>query len=239
MSAVLELRDVSAGYGRMVIVRDVNLAVQPNQLVCVLGPNGAGKSTVLKSILGFNRLVAGQVLVDDVDVSKREPHERVGLGIGYVPQGRQVFPDLTVEENLRMGGFLIKDGAEVGRRIEEMYELLPRLRERRHVRAGLMSGGEQQMLAMARALMLKPRVLLLDEPTLGLAPALVVQAMETVLELRSLGLAMLMVEQNATMALEISDLAYVIDHGTASAPTPARELLENDEIKRLYLGATP
>lgn len=237
-SAVLELHDVAAGYGRMPIVRDVDMEVQREQLASVIGPNGAGKSTVLKAILGFNRLFSGSVLVDGHDVTASEPHERVARGIGYVPQGRQVFPDLTVRENLRMGGFLIRDRNEVLSRTQKMFDIFPRLADRSDVPAGQLSGGEQQMLAMGRALMTEPRILLLDEPTLGLAPALIERVMEKILDLRKLGLSMLMVEQNATMALQISDVAYVIDQGTVSAAGRAADLLGSDEVRRLYLGVT-
>jgi branched-chain amino acid transport system ATP-binding protein len=235
---VLEARGVAAGYGRMEIVRDVNLAVEKEKLVTIIGPNGAGKSTVLKSILGFNKLFAGSILIGGEDVTKLPTFKRVAYGLGYVPQGRQVFPDLTVRENLRMGGFLVSDAALVRERIESMFELFPRLGERASVAAGSMSGGEQQMLAMARALMTAPTVLLLDEPTLGLAPVVVEQIMEQILEMKSAGISMLMVEQNATLALEISDHAYVVDGGTSGPRLPAHELLASDEVRRLYLGAS-
>jgi len=237
-SPVLEAREVTAGYGRMEIVRSVDLSVEQNRLVTIIGPNGAGKSTVLKAVLGFCKLFRGTILIGGTDVTKVPTFKRVAHGLGYVPQGRQVFPDLTVRENLRMGAFLVQDQAVVQRRTEEMFELFPRLAQRSNLPAGSMSGGEQQMLAMGRALMTNPRVLLLDEPTLGLAPVIVDLIMERILAMRSLGISMLMVEQNATVALEISDHAYVIDAGTSSPRKDAKEVLRSDEIQRLYLGAT-
>jgi branched-chain amino acid transport system ATP-binding protein len=222
----------------MEIVRNVNLVVDEKKLVTIIGPNGAGKSTVLKSVLGFSKLFRGSIVIGGNDVTKLPTFKRVGHGLGYVPQGRQVFPDLTVRENLRMGAFLVSDANLVRERIDEMFELFPRLAERATVAAGSMSGGEQQMLAMARALMTKPTVLLLDEPTLGLAPVIVELIMEQILEMKAAGISMLMVEQNATLALEISDHAYVVDGGTSGPRQDAEDLLSSDEVRRLYLGAT-
>ena len=231
---VLETRGVSAGYGRMHIVRDVDIAVPEQTLVTIIGLNGAGKSTVLKAVLGLNRLFAGQIFIDGADVTRMATHARVALGLGYVPQGRQVFPDLTVTENLRMGGFRMKTG--VAERCDEMFELFPRLRERAYVAAGRLSGGEQQMLAMGRALMTRPKVLVLDEPTLGLAPALVELVMEQILSMKRAGYSMLMVEQNATLALQVSDFGYVVEGGTAGSRYAAGDLLARDDIKDRYLG---
>lgn len=231
---MLAMVDVSAGYGLHEVVKNINLAVPKSKLVAIIGLNGAGKSTVLKSVLGLNHLFSGRIFVEGVEITKLKTHERVMYGMGYVPQGRQVFPDLTTYENLVMGGFLCK--SEITDRIEEMLNFFPRLRERSSVAAGALSGGEQQMLAMARALMTKPKILILDEPTLGLAPALVEQVMENVLEMRNSGYSMLMVEQNATLALEISDFAYLIDGGTSSQRFEVDELLKSDEVGRKYLG---
>ena len=231
---MLSIVDVSAGYGLHKVIKDVNLAVPKSKLVAVIGLNGAGKSTVLKSVLGLNRLFFGQILVDGIEITKLKTHERVKYGMGYVPQGRQVFPDLTTYENLVMGGFLYQN--DISDRIDEMLNFFPRLRERSSVAAGALSGGEQQMLAIARAMMIKPKILILDEPTLGLAPALVEQVMEKILEMRNSGYSMLMVEQNATLALEISDFAYLIDGGTSSQRFEADELLKSDEIGRKFLG---
>ncbi|NQV97414.1 MAG: ABC transporter ATP-binding protein [Acidimicrobiaceae bacterium] len=232
---VLQVAGVAAGYGRIQIVQDVNISVPSARLVAMIGLNGAGKSTVLKAVLGFSRLFAGRITIAGEDVTQLRPHERVARGLGYVPQGRQVFPDLTVVENLRMGGFLLRNGAAES--VQEMFELFPRLRERARVVAGALSGGEQQMLAMARALMGKPVVLILDEPTLGLAPALVEQVMEQVLSMRHSGYSILMVEQNATLALKISDYAYIIDGGTSSERHDPALLMDSDEVARKYLGA--
>jgi branched-chain amino acid transport system ATP-binding protein len=231
---VLQTIGVAAGYGRMQIVENVDLAVPTGRLVSIIGLNGAGKSTVLKAVLGFNRLFAGKIIIAGEDVTRLRPHKRVARGLGYVPQGRQVFPELSVVENLRMGGFLLESGTS--ERSEEMLELFPSLRKRARVVAGALSGGEQQMLAMARALMGKPVVLILDEPTLGLSPALVELIMEQVLSMRSAGHSMLMVEQNASLALAISDHAYIVDGGTSSERHDAADLLRSDEVARKYLG---
>lgn len=233
----LATRDLEAGYGRMRIVRGITMDVGKREVVCLIGPNGAGKSTVLKAILGFSRQFAGAVYIGGTEIRGRAPHERVAMGLGYVPQGRQVFPDLTVVENLRMGAFLLRDAQMVAARINEVYDIFPRLNERAKIRAGRLSGGEQQMLAVARAIMMRPHTLLLDEPTLGLAPVLQDHVMENVLLLRGKGLAILMVEQNASLALEVSDRAYIIDQGAVVATGAGSDLLGSDEVRRRYLGA--
>lgn len=232
--AVLEISDLAAGYGRARIIENCAVRVEHGELVSIIGPNGAGKSTLLKAILGLNRIFGGSIRVNGSDLAKLPTHRRVRYGMGYVPQGRQMFANLTVMENLRMGGFMMDSGRE--ERIAELVELFPRIGERADLRAGLLSGGEQQMVAMARALMTKPAILLLDEPTVGLAPVLVEAIMERVLELKKQGVTMLMVEQNAVTALEISDRAYIVDGGTTSESHDAAELLATDEVRKRYLG---
>ena len=234
----LEARDVTAGYGRNVVVRGCNIELEPGELVAVIGPNGAGKSTVLKALLGFCKVFSGQIRVADEDITRSSTHSRVRRGMGYVPQGRQVFQKLTVRENLRMGGFTIGDRGQVDAKVDEIFALFPRLKERESVAAGRMSGGEQQMLAIGRALMTSPRVLLLDEPSLGLAPQVVEFIMEQILQLKTHGVTMLMVEQNAVVALSVSDRGYVVDQGTTRPSQDAGALLESEEIRELYLGGS-
>ena len=236
ISPVLEISELTAGYGRAQIINDCAVDVRLGELVSIIGPNGAGKSTLLKAVLGLNRLFAGSIRVGGVELAGKATHLRVRHGMGYVPQGRQMFGNLTVTENLEMGGFMLNSHQQVAARVASLMELFPRLDERRNVRAGLLSGGEQQMVAMARALMTEPNILLLDEPTVGLAPVLVEYVMEQVLELKHKGITMLMVEQNAVTALEISDRAYIVDGGTTSESHVASALLESDEIRKRYLG---
>ncbi len=233
---VLQITDLVAGYGRAEIIQDCTIAVGSHELVSIVGPNGAGKSTLVKAILGLNRHFAGSVAVLGQEISGMPAHRRVRHGIGYVPQGRQMFNNLTVVENLRMGGFRIEDRSLREGRVSELMDVFPRLRERTNVRSGHLSGGEQQMVAMARALMTQPAILLLDEPTVGLAPVLVEHVMEQILGLKSEGITMLMVEQNAVMALEISDRAYIVDGGTTSDSYEASALLRSEEVRRRYLG---
>ncbi|MDH3729718.1 MAG: ABC transporter ATP-binding protein [Acidimicrobiia bacterium] len=235
-SPVLEISDLSAGYGRARIIENCAVSVGGGEVVCVIGPNGAGKSTLLKAILGLNRTFGGSVKIRGTELSKKPTHVRVQHGLGYVPQGHQMFSNLTVLENLRMGGFHMTDYDDRDARIDELMEMFPRVRERSNIRAGLLSGGEQQMVAMCRALMTRPAILLLDEPTVGLAPILVEHVMEQVLELRKLGVTMLMVEQNAVMALQTSDRAYIVDGGTTSESHDAATLLASDEVRKRYLG---
>ena len=233
---VLQIADLGAGYGRTQIIENCSVAVGSHELVSIIGPNGAGKSTLLKAILGLNRHFTGQVQVLGREISGMPTHRRVRQGIGYVPQGRQMFNNLTVAENLRMGGFRVEHKSDREDKVSELMDVFPRLRERADVRSGHLSGGEQQMVAMARALMTEPAILLLDEPTVGLAPALVELVMEQILGLKGEGITMLMVEQNAVMALEISDRAYIVDNGTTSESHDAAALLKSDEVRRRYLG---
>lgn len=235
-SSMLETVDLTLGYGREPVVTDINVRVDEGATVCIIGPNGAGKSTVLKGILGFNRTFAGEVFVRGRSVTSLRAHERVREGIGYVPQGRQVFADLRVVDNLRMGGFVVEDRQKLERRIQQLLELFPRLDERKDQLAGHLSGGEQQMLAMARALVTSPSIVILDEPTLGLAPVAVGEVVKQLSRLRSVGVTTLMVEQNATLALKLSDGAYVIDQGTSGPYMSADAVLKDTDLRRLYLG---
>jgi branched-chain amino acid transport system ATP-binding protein len=234
--ALLEVRDLHAGYGKLEILKGVSLDVQPGQVVSIIGPNGAGKSTVFKTLFGLLPARRGSVTLDGENVTNQSPAGLLRRGMAYVPQGRNVFPLMTVEENLRLGAYTRPRSAELETEIERLYETFPVLRESRRRRAGDLSGGQQQMLEMARALLLKPRLILLDEPTLGLAPLVFKEIFRIVESLRRLGQTILMVEQNAAKALEISDYAYVLELGQ-NRYEGAGDVIRNDErVRRLYLG---
>ena len=234
--ALLEVRDLHAGYGKLEILKGVSLDVQSGQVVSIIGPNGAGKSTVFKTLFGLLPARQGRVMLDGENVTNQSPADLLRRGMVYVPQGRNVFPLMTVEENLRLGAYTRPRSAELEAEIERLYETFPVLRESRRRRAGDLSGGQQQMLEMARALLLKPRLILLDEPTLGLAPLVFKEIFRIVESLRRLGQTILMVEQNAAKALEISDYAYVLELGQ-NRYEGAGDAIRNDErVRRLYLG---
>ncbi|MDO8479010.1 MAG: ABC transporter ATP-binding protein [Candidatus Rokubacteria bacterium] len=233
---MLELRDVEAGYGSLQILHGVSLHVNAGEVVSVIGPNGAGKSTTFKVIMGFIRHLGGQIVFDGHDLVGRQPDRILGLGLGYVPQGRVVFGPMTVRENLEMGAYLERDKAKINASLEYVFSLFPRLRERRRQLAGSMSGGEQQMLAMGRALMMRPKMMMLDEPSLGLSPRFVDDVFDRIVELAQDGLTVMLVEQNAARALEISDRGYVLELGRNRFEGAGQALLQNPEVKRLYLG---
>ena len=234
--ALLEVRHLHAGYGKLEILKGVSLQVEPGQVVSIIGPNGAGKSTVFKTVFGLLPARQGQVVLDGADVTNRPPAELLRRGMAYVPQGRNVFPLMTVEENLLLGAYTRPRSTELDSEVERLYETFPVLRESRRKRAGDLSGGQQQMLEMARALLLKPRLILLDEPTLGLAPLVFKEIFRIVENLRRLGQTILMVEQNAAKALEISDYAYVLELGQNRYEGSGGEIRNDDRIRRLYLG---
>jgi branched-chain amino acid transport system ATP-binding protein len=233
---VLEINGVSAGYGRIPVLHDVSLAVGEKSVAVLLGANGAGKTTTLRAISGMVKY-SGQILLDGKDLKGLGPDQIARRGIAHGVQGRGTFSDLTVEDNLSVGAFRRRDKAEIAVDIEQMYTLFPRLRERRKQKAGSLSGGEQQMLAVGRALMLKPRVLLLDEPSLGLAPVIIDDLYEALYRVnRSQGIAMLIVEQNANLALEIANDAYVLETGSMVLSGTAQDVSENDGVRAAYLG---
>jgi len=234
--ALLEVRDLHTGYGKMEILRGVTLRVESGQIVSIIGPNGAGKSTVFKALFGLLPVWRGQVRFDGAEVTNRAPAELLRRGMAYVPQGRNVFPLMTVEENLRLGAYIRPRSAELERAVEGAYATFPMLREARGKRAADLSGGQQQMLEMARALLLRPRLLLLDEPTLGLAPLVFREVFRIVEELRGRGQTILMVEQNAAKALEISDYAYVLELGRNRYEGTGAAIRHDERVQRLYLG---
>ena len=237
MSALVEIREVSKAFGGVQAVTRVSLDVTKGEIVSVIGPNAAGKSTTLRTIAGLKIPSAGAVRCDGVDITRRPPFERVRRGLILVPEGRQIFPRFTVLDNLLMGAYQRPDRRDLTADLTACYDLFPRLHERRAQLGGSLSGGEQQMLAIARGLMAKPKYLLLDEPSLGLAPIVVAEIARTIRALPERGLTILLVEQNASMALELADRAYVLESGHVSLAGPAAGLRETDVVKRLYLGA--
>jgi len=233
---LLEVRELVAGYNGLTILRGVSMAVEPGQMVAVVGPNGAGKSTLLKSIFGLVQPTAGSVHFDGADVTATAPGDRLRRGMSYVPQGRNIFPLMSVEQNLELGAHILPERGTVRRSLEEVLALFPQLRERRRQRASELSGGLLQLLQVARALVLSPRLILFDEPSLGLSPILVREIFDLIGRIHHRGLAILLVEQNAHKALEIADYAYVLELGANRYEGPAARLRADDRVKRLYLG---
>ena len=233
---LLKADGIHAGYGKLEILHGVSLEVRPQELVSVIGPNGAGKSTGFKTIVGLLRPTSGRILFDGKEVTGLPPYEVLRLGLAYVPQGRIVFPQMTVLENLEMGAYIESDPARVKEALERVYALFPILAERRHQKAGTMSGGEQQMVAIGRALMTTPKLILLDEPSLGLSPKFVTQIFDKLLEMKRAGYTLMVVEQNAAKALSVADRGYVLELGRNRFEGTGQALLSNPEVKRLYLG---
>jgi branched-chain amino acid transport system ATP-binding protein len=232
---LLSLEKVEVHYGGIRAVKGVDLAVEPGELVCLIGANGAGKTTTLRAITGLAH-AGGRIVYDGRDIAGRRPHEIARMGIALVPEGRGVFPQLTIEENLAMGAYTRRDRAGIAADAERVFSLFPRLRERRRQTAGTMSGGEQQMLAIGRALMSRPRLLLLDEPSMGLAPIMVERIFEVIRLIAAEGVTMLLVEQNARLALEASRRAYVLESGLVTLSGEASALLHDPQVRSAYLG---
>ena len=234
MSAMLNVENIDVYYGRIHAIKGVSFEVNEGEIVSLIGANGAGKSTILKTVSGLLRPKGGKVAFMGQEITRAEPHAIVNRGIAHVPEGRRVFARMSVMENIEMGAYIHgkSDEAEV----EGVFTRFPRLRERRKQLAGTLSGGEQQMLAMARALMSKPRLMMMDEPSMGLSPILVEQIFEIITELRAAGTTILLVEQNANKALRITDRTYVLETGRVTLSGNSRELLQSEEVKRAYLG---
>jgi branched-chain amino acid transport system ATP-binding protein len=234
--AVLKLTNVNTFYGQIHALRDISFEVLKGEIVTLIGSNGAGKSTTLRTISSQLTPATGEVVYEGTTISKLPAHEVVAHGIAHVPEGRKIFPALTVEENLQMGAFLVKDPKKNAANFERVYELFPRLKERRKQRGGTLSGGEQQMLAIGRALMSDPKMMLMDEPSMGLAPMLVDLIFRSIVQLNKGGMTILLVEQNARKALKISDRAYVLQTGAITLTGTGQELLRDDTVKEAYLG---
>ena len=238
MSAVplLELKRLQVAYGGIQAVKGIDLTVEHGELVCLIGANGAGKTTTLKGITGLQPVKGGSIHYEGEDITGRPAFELVRKGLSMVPEGRGVFGALTVDENLAMGAYTRDDAATVRQDAERVFHLFPRLKERRRQTAGTLSGGEQQMLAMGRALMSRPKLLLLDEPSMGLAPLMVQKVFETVLAVAKEGVTMLLIEQNAKLALEVSRRGYVMESGEITIAGSAKELLSDPKVRAAYLG---
>ena len=237
LTPMLSIRGLAVSYGSVPAVRDVSLEIAPGELRVILGANGAGKTTVLKAILGLLRPRTGEIRFGNgIDLLRLKPHEIHGLGIAWVPEGRQLWNTLTVLDNLKLGGFGNRDKAAVDRRIGEMLERFPRLGERRHQIAGSLSGGEQQMVAIARALISAPDLLLMDEPSLGLAPLVVRDVFRLVREINDMGISILMVEQNANQALKVAHWVYLLETGSIVESGPAATIGAKESVKDVFLG---
>ena len=234
---LLEVKDASVNYHKVSAIRNITLQAPESGIVTIIGGNGAGKTTTLRAISGLAKLSGGEIWFAGQRIDRLPPEKIVARGIAHVPEGRRVFPDLTVEENLRTGAFLRRDKAQIEADLEVVFNRFPRLRERRTQFAKTMSGGEQQMLAIGRALMAKPKLLLLDEPSMGLAPVIVEEIAAIIEEISKQGVAVILVEQNAELALELADHAYVLETGDLVLEGKARDLHENDHVRRAYLGA--
>lgn len=234
---MLEVKDLNVYYGAIHAIKGISLTVNDGELVSLVGANGAGKTTTLHTISGLLSAATGEILLDRQNLQKVKANTIINLGLAHVPEGRHVFARLTVEENLRMGAYILKDQKKINENIEMVYTHFPRLRERYKQLAGTLSGGEQQMLATGRALMTNPKMLLMDEPSMGLSPILVKEIFKIIEELHNSGITILLVEQNAKMALAISDRAYVLETGTIAMEGSAKDLAEDDRVRKAYLGA--
>ena len=227
-------KNLTAGYGGVDIINNINLIVKEGEIAVIVGPNGAGKSTAMKSLLGMLGLTEGSVFFSNTDVTKMLPQDRVKLGIAFVPQNQNVFTGMTVEENLEMGGFLRQDN--ILETIEEIYQLFPVLKEKRNQHTGELSGGQRQQVAFGRALMTKPKILMLDEPTAGVSPIVMDELFSRIIEVGKTGVGILMVEQNAKQALSIADRGYVLVNGKNNREGTGQELLNNPEVRKSFLG---
>ena len=233
---MLKVKDLNVSYGAIHAIHDVSLEVNAGEIVSLIGANGAGKTTTLHTITGLKKASSGSVELEGHNLLTTEPSKIVGLGMAHVPEGRRIFASMTVEENLEMVAFTIRDKSQILADIENVYKHFPRLRERYKQAGGTLSGGEQQMLAIGRAMMSRPKIMLMDEPSMGLSPLLVGEIFEIIQELNRSGMTILLVEQNAKMALSIADRAYVLETGHVVMNGQAKDMLEDDQVRRAYLG---
>lgn len=234
--AMLEINDLHVNYGMIAALKGISFEVNEGEVISLIGANGAGKTTTLHTLTGLISAKSGSIKFNGVELTKTPAHKIVEMGIAHVPEGRRIFQNLTVLDNLKLGAFTRKDKENIPKDIQDIYERFPRLAERKNQIAGTLSGGEQQMLAMGRAMMSKPKLLMLDEPSMGLAPLLVEQIFKIIEELHDAGTTILLVEQNAQVALSIADRAYVLETGNISMSGDAKELLADDRVRRAYLG---
>jgi len=236
MVPLLEVRDVYSGYGKIEVLHGVSICVTSNEIACIIGPNGSGKSTLLKTIFGLIKPKRGNIQFLGSEISQKEPEEKVRIGISYIPQGKNIFPNLTVMENLEMGGTPLEDSSKIEKGIQEIFEHYSVLEKKKKMRAGFLSGGEKQILALARASMIKPKLMLLDEPSLGLAPKVIDEIYREISAINQGGVTFVIVEQNARKALRLAHRGYVLDLGVNRLEDTGEGLLNNEEVKRLYLG---
>ena len=234
--ALLEVTGLKVYYGVIQAIKGISFEVNQGEVVALIGANGAGKTTTLHTLSGLLPAKEGKIVFDGKDITKTPPHKIVSMGMAQVPEGRRVFQELSVLENLKLGAYTRSNKAEISETLEKVYERFPRLKERKNQVAGTLSGGEQQMLAMCRALMSKPRLILMDEPSMGLSPLLVSEIFDIIEEIRNSGTTVLLVEQNAKKALSIADRAYVLETGSITLSGPASELINDDSVKKAYLG---
>ncbi|NLB81165.1 MAG: ABC transporter ATP-binding protein [Clostridiaceae bacterium] len=233
---MLEIKNLNVHYGVIHVLKDVTITVNDGEIVTLIGANGAGKTTTLRTISGLKKPTSGQILLDGIDITDTTPQERVKKGISHAPEGRRVFASMTVMENLELGAFIRRDKAGISSDIKQVFERFPVLADRRKQLAGTLSGGEQQMLAIGRALMAKPQVLFLDEPSMGLAPLLVQEIFRIIVDINKAGTTILLIEQNASMALKVAHKAYVIETGSIVLSGTGEQLMQSNEIKKAYLG---
>lgn len=234
---LFEVRNLQVNYGKVKAVKGVSMSLDKGGIITLIGANGAGKSSILKAISGLVKTAGGEILYSGNRIDGQPAHRIVGLGIVQVPEGRQLFKLMTVRENLRLGAYLDRDRARISRGIDEVFDRFPVLREKQNQPAGKLSGGQQQMVAVGRALMAQPKVLLMDEPSLGLSPKLIEEVAGLISSLRASGLSIILVEQNANLALQLSDHGYVLETGSIALEGPSKDLLSNPEVARAYLGA--
>ncbi|MBQ3282191.1 MAG: ABC transporter ATP-binding protein [Eubacterium sp.] len=233
---MLEIKDLYVSYGMMEVLHGVSVNVEDDELVSIIGPNGAGKTTLIKTIMGLVKPTSGSIIYNGEDITHLPAHKRAALGIGYVPEGRRVFGKLSVEDNLKMGAYELKDKSEIKKNMDMVYDIFPRLGERSKQLASTMSGGEQQMLAIGRALMLDPKMLLIDEVSMGLMPIMVNTCFDVIKKLNDDGITVLVVEQNANKALKIADRGYVLETGNIVISDTAENMRNNDTVQKAYLG---
>ncbi len=233
---MLEVKDLYVNYGAVEAIKGISFTVKPGEIVTLIGANGAGKTTTLHTISGLTKAKSGSITYNGVDLLKTEPSKIITYGIAHVPEGRHIFPEMSVEDNLQMGAYISKNKDQIAESLKDVYEKFPRLKERRKQLAGTLSGGEQQMLAVGRALMSKPSIILMDEPSMGLSPLLVKEVFAIIKEIHEAGITVLLNEQNAKMALSIADRAYVLETGTISIGGNAQDLLNDERVKKAYLG---
>lgn len=234
--AMLEIKDIEVYYGMIQAIKGISFEVNEGEVIALIGANGAGKTTILHTITGLLSPKKGSVIFEGKDITKIPAHKIVSLGMAHVPEGRRVFAELSVYENLKMGAYTRKDKGEIAQTLEMVYKRFPRLQERKNQLAGTLSGGEQQMLAIARSLMSRPKLLMLDEPSLGLAPVVVDEVYKIIREISTEGTTILLIEQNATRALNVADRAYILSNGTIELSGTGKELAANDEVRKAYLG---